>query len=234
MQSSPWESRAWKSKVKRLRQRLARLGPGRCCPPALLPTTQPPIQTDPRMAMLRSFLPFLALLGACLAVSTPSSHSMATAWLMCCWVPQHPVVDQAGVAVDSRIDARSTVQGVVCGDNAPWGYADGRRLKYFSEVFPSQSGNKIMRPSGRRCDQISCFDSVPGTVWVCLREKFTIVSSGARHDLDVSDSELTKRRDPGPVSGDFHGSDYPSHVGDLQPLPGNIHGPRRVPSQREL
>ncbi|KAK0747028.1 hypothetical protein B0T18DRAFT_391367 [Schizothecium vesticola] len=116
------------------------------------------------MAKFWSFLTFLALLNACLAL---------------------PTVDPAGVAVDSQIDARdekATVQGEVCATNGPWGSANGVWLKGFADKYASESGPVYTITSRSRnvCHQLACFDKgVPGTIWACLRER-TVIATGER------------------------------------------------------
>jgi hypothetical protein len=137
IQSSPWQSNNFRAETSRDLNNNTSLVLDRisAVTPLLLQPTQPLIKTVPRvsivpwklsaMANVRSFLTFLALLGACLAVGT---SSMVAAWLVCCSVTRLPTVDPAGVAVDSQIDARddkATVQGEVYATNGPWGSAYG-------------------------------------------------------------------------------------------------------------
>lgn len=136
------------------------------------------------MATLWRFLTLLALLGLSLAVRIASSSvcNMVT-WLTSYSVPQLPSVDSAG-AVDSRIDARdenTTVGGVECANDGPWGSADGRMLKQFADKYSSESGIAYPIYSGKqnRCYQLACLgnNSLPGIIWACLRERTLIVSS---------------------------------------------------------
>lgn len=129
--------------------------------------------------------PCWARLWRFVPLPSPSSPCNMVTWLTSYLVPQLPSTDSAGVAADSRIHARdqsATVWAVDCADDGPWGSANDRRLKQFADQYSSESGIAYGIPSGKqnRCYQLACLgnNSVPGTIWACLRERTVLVSSG--------------------------------------------------------